>query len=87
MKNVINFKKALEELEEISRKMEDDNLDLDESIELVKRAKELAKMCKHKLNSAQLVIEELVKDDETSLSEEIFKELTTENESSQTKTP
>ena len=70
----IEFEPALAELEEIVRKLEAGSLALDKSIELFQRGIELAKVCKQKLDAAELKVSKLVKDKEELFREEEFEE-------------
>ena len=59
MADNISFETSLNELENIVKKLEEDNCTLDESIELFSRGVELVKNCNNCLNSAKLKIETL----------------------------
>ncbi|MBR6262614.1 MAG: exodeoxyribonuclease VII small subunit [Prevotella sp.] len=50
MEKEINYEKAVSELEEIVKKMENDELDIDSLTLQLKRAKELIQLCKNKLS-------------------------------------
>ena len=58
-----NYKKSLEEIEEIVNKLETEDVDVDELAEMVKKASQLIKKCKEKLKSTgddlEKVIDEL----------------------------
>ena len=45
----LKYEAAMAELQTITRKMENDELDIDQMSEQLKRAKELIKLCKDKL--------------------------------------
>lgn len=52
-KKEITYKKALEELESIVKKIEENDPDIDELNKLVQRAVELVKYCKTKLRDTE----------------------------------
>ncbi|MGB5530580.1 MAG: exodeoxyribonuclease VII small subunit [Ignavibacteriaceae bacterium] len=54
-----NFEQDLSRLEEISRKLEEDNLDLEEAISLFDEGVKLSKSCLKTLREADLKITEL----------------------------
>lgn len=54
-----NFEFYFEELEKILRKLESQNISLDESIKLFEDGAKLAKKCEHILNNANLKIKEI----------------------------
>ena len=60
-----NFKyvEAVEQLEQIVRKMENDELDIDSLTEELKKAKELIKLCKAKLTATDEEIKKLLEED------------------------
>ena len=58
-KNKSNFEQDLSRLEEISRKLEEDNLDLEEAITLFDEGVKLSKTCLKTLREADLKITEL----------------------------
>ena len=55
-----NYKKALEEIEQIVQKIENEESDIDELSDLVKRAAELIKLCKTKLKDTNSELEAIV---------------------------
>jgi len=57
----LSFEKALEGLEEIARRLEDGELDLDESIAEFEKGVRLARICHEKLDAAEKKIEILQK--------------------------
>lgn len=57
----LSFEKAVLELEEIIKKLEDGKLPLDDAVAAFERGSELRKICEEKLNKAQLKIETLLK--------------------------
>ena len=56
----VSFEKAIEELEEIVKKLEKGELTLDESIEFFQRGVELTKYCSKRLDEAERSITILV---------------------------
>ncbi len=50
MSKELKYEAALAELQSIVRKMENDELDIDQMSEQLKRAQELIKLCKDKLS-------------------------------------
>ena len=61
---MIKYESAVHELENIVGKMENDELDIDQLSEQLKRAKELVKMCKDKLTKTDEEIKKLLKEGE-----------------------
>lgn len=59
----IKYEQAVSELEEIVEKMENDELDIDQLSEQLKRAKELVKLCKDKLTKTDEEIKKLLEED------------------------
>lgn len=62
-KKEIKYEEAVSELEEIVEKMENDELDIDQLSDQLKRAKELVKLCKDKLTKTDEEIKKLLEDD------------------------
>ncbi|HUU50547.1 MAG TPA: exodeoxyribonuclease VII small subunit [Nitrospinota bacterium] len=60
----IKFENALKRLEEIVGKLEEGNLDLDQSLKLFEEGIKLSKICNKKLKDAEKKIEILTKDQE-----------------------
>ncbi len=58
----INYKKALEEIEIIVQKIENEEPDVDELSTMVKRAAELIKQCKTKLKTTGEELEGIIQD-------------------------
>ena len=54
MKEDVKYEAAMAELQSIVRKMENDELDIDQMAEQLKRAQELIKLCKDKLTKPTL---------------------------------
>ncbi len=61
-KESLDFEKALEELKNISQKLEKDELSLDESIKLYQEGMTLAQHCHSKLEEAEQVVKEVMID-------------------------
>ena len=55
---MMNYKEALEELKETARKIENDELGLDEIEVLLNRAKELAEICRSSLRRVHKKLED-----------------------------
>lgn len=62
-KKEIKYEEAVAQLEEIVDKMENDELDIDQLTEQLKRAKELVKLCKDKLTKTDEEIKKLLSED------------------------
>lgn len=62
-KKEIKYEEAVAQLEEIVEKMENDELDIDQLSEQLKRAKELVKLCKAKLTKTDEEIKKLLSED------------------------
>lgn len=63
-KQDIKYEAAVQELEEIVDKMENDELDIDQLSEQLKRAKTLVKLCKDKLTKTDEEIKKLLNEEE-----------------------
>lgn len=63
-KQEIKYEAAVQELEDIVDKMENDELDIDQLSEQLKRAKTLVKMCKDRLTKADEEIKKLLNESE-----------------------
>ena len=57
-----SFEQGLAELEEIVRKLESGEGNLEESIKLYEQGNKLLKQCEKKLNDAKLKVEKITKD-------------------------
>ncbi len=66
----LNFEDALKELEEISVKLSEGNIPLDESIKLFEKGMELKKFCAGRLKSAKQKIKILIDEEEKDYSDE-----------------
>lgn len=62
-KQEIKYEEAVAQLEEIVDKMENDELDIDQLSDQLKRAKELVKLCKDKLTKTDEEIKKLLSED------------------------
>jgi exodeoxyribonuclease VII small subunit len=69
-KNINNFEKDLSRLEEISRMLEEDNVELEKAISLFEEGVKLSKSCMKSLREAELKITELKGELEEFLQEE-----------------
>lgn len=63
-KKEIEYEEAVAQLEEIVEKMENDELDIDQLSEQLKRAKELVKYCKDKLTKTDEEIKKLLSEED-----------------------
>ena len=62
-KKEIKYEEAVAQLEEIVDKMENDELDIDQLSDQLKRAKELVKLCKDRLTKTDEEIKKLLKEE------------------------
>lgn len=62
-KNGMKYEEAVAQLEEIVEKMENDELDIDQLTDQLKRAKELVKVCKDKLTKTDGEIKKLLREE------------------------
>ena len=62
-KKEIKYEEAVAQLEKIVDKMENDELDIDQHSDQLKRAKELVKLCKDKLTKTDEEIKKLLSED------------------------
>lgn len=62
-KNEMKYEEAVAQLEAIVEKMENDELDIDQLSEQLKRAKELVKLCKNKLTKTDEEIKKLLSEE------------------------
>ena len=69
-KTINNFEKDLSRLEEISRLLEEDNVELEQAISLFEEGVKLSKSCIRSLREAELKITELKAELEEFLQEE-----------------
>lgn len=71
MDNILNFEEIMKKLEEITSKLENENLSLDESVEYFEEGIKLSKKANEKLENAEKRITILLNTD--NLKEEEFK--------------
>lgn len=74
MKEFKSFEMAMKKLESITKKLESEDISLDESLQLFEEGIKLVKLLQNKLADAERKIEILVKDSEESFHLEAFKE-------------
>ena len=60
MKEELKYEQALAELQAIVRRMENDEMDIDQMSEQLKRAQELIKFCKDKLTKTDEEIKKIL---------------------------
>ena len=60
MKKNFKYEEAVEQLEQIVRKMENDELDIDSLTDELRKAQELIKLCKAKLTSTDAEIKKML---------------------------
>ena len=65
MKKNFKYEEAVEQLEQIVRKMENDELDIDSLTDELRKAQELIKLCKAKLTSTDTEIKKMLEKDKT----------------------
>ena len=65
MKKNFKYEEAVEQLEQIVRKMENDELDIDSLTDELRKAQELIKLCKAKLTSTDAEIKNMLEKDKT----------------------
>ena len=63
MNKQLKYEEAFAELQSITRKMENDELDIDQMSEQLKRAQELIKFCKDKLAKTDEEIKKILAQD------------------------
>ena len=61
-KEELKYEAAMADLQSIVRKMENDELDIDQMAEQLKRAQELIKLCKDKLTKTDAEIKKILTD-------------------------
>ena len=59
----MKYEEAIKQLEDIVRKMENDEYDIDQLGEQMKKARELIKMCKDKLTKTDEEVQRMLKDE------------------------
>lgn len=60
----LSFEQAVEELENIAKQLESNNVGLDDAVALFARANELKQFCDAKLKSAKTKVEKIITDGE-----------------------
>ena len=66
----VNFEASLKKLEEIVRRLEDEQVPLEESLRLFAEGKKLARGCEAELQRAENSVKQLIEDAEGNLAEE-----------------
>lgn len=68
----IKYNEAMEELEEILQKIESEEIDLDDLAKEIKRAAELIKICKQKIEKTEIEVKKILEsfEEETEEKEE-----------------
>ena len=61
-KKAVSYKEAITEIEEILRQLENNELDVDELSEKVKRVSQLVNLCKEKLHNTEQEIDKILKE-------------------------
>lgn len=61
-KKTVSYKEAITEIEEILRQLENNELDVDELSEKVKRVSQLVTLCKDKLHNTEQEIDKILKE-------------------------
>ena len=61
-KKNMSYKEAITEIEEILRQLENNELDVDELSEKVKRVSSLVSLCKEKLHNTEVEIDKILKE-------------------------
>ena len=59
----MTYEEAIKQLDEIVQKMENDEYDIDQLGEQMKKARELIKMCKDKLTKTDEEVQRMLKDE------------------------
>ncbi|MBO6217369.1 MAG: exodeoxyribonuclease VII small subunit [Prevotella sp.] len=59
----MKYEEAIKQLDEIVKKMENDEYDIDQLGEQMKKARELIKMCKDKLTKTDEEVQRMLKDE------------------------
>jgi len=68
--NPLTFETAISKLEEILRKLENEDTPLDQMVELYEKANKLADICRSKLKAADKKMAKLIKNEDGQYSEE-----------------
>lgn len=64
MEKKMTYEEAMRQIEHIVAKMENDELDIDEMGEQLKKAQQLIKLCKAKLTKTEVEIQKILWEDE-----------------------
>ena len=64
-KKTTSYKEAITEIDEILKQLENNELDVDELSEKVKRVSSLVTLCKEKLHNTELEIDKILKEMDT----------------------
>ena len=75
----MNLEQSLKELEEIVAKLEDNTINLDESIELFEKGIKLSRQCQKVLDSAEKKVSVLIKDENGSIIKKNYEESESNN--------
>lgn len=67
-----SFESSLKDLEEIVRRLEDEQVPLDESLKLFAEGKKLARLCEAELDTAEKRIRELIDQEDGAVAERDF---------------
>ena len=67
-----NFENALDDLENIVQRLDENDLSLDEALSLFEEGIKLSRFCSQKLDSVENKVEILLRDDEGNLKKEPF---------------
>ena len=65
IKKSVSYKDAITEIEDILRQLENNELDVDELSEKVKRVSQLVTLCKDKLHNTEQEIDKILKEMDT----------------------
>lgn len=60
-KEEVKYSKAIEELEKILERIQNEEIDIDDLAKEIKRATELIKLCKEKIEKTELEVKEVIK--------------------------
>jgi exodeoxyribonuclease VII small subunit len=61
-KKIIKYKEAVDELNAILEELESENVDVDEVSQKVKKAVELIKICRDKIDNTEIQVRKIVKE-------------------------
>jgi len=63
-KKTIKYQEAVKEIEQIIQKLEEEDLDVDQMADKVKRATELIQLCKNKLKNTEAEVNKILEADD-----------------------